>query len=692
MFQNERVIQTKICKHCGSSFDITDKDLEFYEKVSPVFPNPGVSFSTPGLKQAFPPREKEVEENITLNGGGIKEGAVIPAKAGIYENEKIPSNDSETSPRGYSLASQFTLSSEGQFLDQRPVSSKETSLKDLGNEKVRHLIPSPTLCPDCRQQRRLSFRNERKLYKRKCDATEKNIITMFSPDKPYKVYGQDAWWSDNWDVLDYGRDFDFNRPFFEQFNDILKEIPHFHNAVAKNINSDYVNYSANTADSYLIFASSQNKSCYYCRWVMNSEKLMDSNNTINSEECYYCIDVNNSVGDFYCISCKDTAFCYSSYDLIGCQNCIACSNLRNKQYCIFNEEYSKEKYNEEKEKYKNYETLLKQVLKKSIHKNVNLTNTQNSFGDYLINSKDCNQCFDGEKLENCKYVSNTLDMDSAQDMDFQAFDTHFCYECLGTEYTSNALFSYATLEGSSKVLYSFGTFSSSNIFGCVYVKNKSYCILNKQYTKSEYEALVPKIISHMMKTGEWGEFFPSSLSPFGYNETVAQEYFPINPPVLTDIPLIKGDRQNGVEAGGFYYIDRKGNTYKTLQEAGERPVFKYSTYETPFPKVEKIIPASKLPENITDIPDDILNWAIECEITKKPFKIIPQELDFYRKHNLPIPRRHPDQRHLDRMSLRNPRHLYSRNCDKCGKEIQTTYAPERPEIVYCEECYNKEMY
>jgi len=87
-----------------------------------------------------------------------------------------------------------------------------------------------------------------------------------------------------------------------------------------------------------------------------------------------------------------------------------------------------------------------------------------------------------------------------------------------------------------------------------------------------------------------------------------------------------------------------------------------------------------------------LNWAIECEITKKPFRIIKQELEFYRKYNLPIPRRHPDQRHLDRMSLRNPRHLYTRNCDKCGKEIQTTYAPERPEIVYCQDCYEKEVY
>ena len=94
--------------------------------------------------------------------------------------------------------------------------------------------------------------------------------------------------------------------------------------------------------------------------------------------------------------------------------------------------------------------------------------------------------------------------------------------------------------------------------------------------------------------------------------------------------------------------------------------FNWSDYEAPFPQVDKIIPASKLPENIEDIPDDILNWAIECEVTKKPFRIIRQELEFYRKHHLPIPRRHPDQRHLDRMAQRNPRKLYERLCD-CEK-------------------------
>jgi hypothetical protein len=138
----------------------------------------------------------------------------------------------------------------------------------------------------------------------------------------------------------------------------------------------------------------------------------------------------------------------------------------------------------------------------------------------------------------------------------------------------------------------------------------------------------------MMKYGEWGEFFPSTLSPFGYNETVAQEYFPLT-------------REEAMKE----------------EATTKQRRFNWSDYEPPFPHVDKIIPAHKLPENIEDIPDDILNWAIECEITKKPFRIIKGELEFYRKHHLPIPRRHPDQRHLDRLALRNPRKLYERLCD-----------------------------
>ena len=160
----------------------------------------------------------------------------------------------------------------------------------------------------------------------------------------------------------------------------------------------------------------------------------------------------------------------------------------------------------------------------------------------------------------------------------------------------------------------------------------------------------------MQADGEWGEFFPSSLSLFGYNESTAQIYYPL-----------------------------------TKEEALKQG-FRWSDYEQPPPKAEKVIPASALPDNIDDIPDDVLNWAIECEVTKKPFRLTKQEFQYYKRHRLPVPRRSWFQRHLDRFHQRNPRKLWKRKCNKCGKEMLTSYAPERPETVYCEECYLKEVY
>ena len=54
----------------------------------------------------------------------------------------------------------------------------------------KYSIPLPKLCPEERQRRRLLRRNERKLYRRKCDATGKFIISIYSETHPYKVYDE----------------------------------------------------------------------------------------------------------------------------------------------------------------------------------------------------------------------------------------------------------------------------------------------------------------------------------------------------------------------------------------------------------------------------------------------------------------------------------------------------------------------
>ena len=99
-----------------------------------------------------------------------------------------------------------------------------------------------------------------------------------------------------------------------------------------------------------------------------------------------------------------------------------------------------------------------------------------------------------------------------------------------------------------------------------------------------------------------------------------------------------------------------------------------------------------VPSDIRDVNDDIVRQILTCEQCGKNYKIIQQELNFYRKTKLPIPKKCMDCRHKNRLQQENPRKLYARKCDKCSAPIQTTYTSDRPEKIYCEACYLKEVY
>lgn len=107
------------------------------------------------------------------------------------------------------------------------------------------------------------FRNERKLYRRKCDATGENIISVYSPDKPYKVYKQDFWRSDNWDAMKYGKAFDFDRIFTEQFLTLMLEVPRIANLIKTSQNCEYNVIMGNSKDCYMCSAVFQSEACIH---------------------------------------------------------------------------------------------------------------------------------------------------------------------------------------------------------------------------------------------------------------------------------------------------------------------------------------------------------------------------------------------------------------------------------------------
>ncbi len=538
--------------------------------------------------------------------------------------------------------------------------------KDLDFYK-RMDVPIPSLCPDCRGQRRLAWRNERTLFKRKCDLTGKPTISFYPQESPFKVYAQDSWWSDKWDAKEYGRDFDFSRPFLEQFNELLKEVPHMAMVVSHGENSDYCPYAVYYKNSYMCVSGVVGEDMYYSFWSHDSKDCMDCYGCFQCEKCYECIQCINLYNSIYCKdsdNSHDLAFCVNCD---GCKSCIGCYGLRHKEYYVFNKKVTPEEYERiNKEIRSSAQELIKmrekmnQHLQKYPQRALQMVNTENCTGDYLLNCKDSHDCYLSEGLQDCAYMWDIPD---------GCKDSMDCIFSPGNELTYNTI---STLNGYNCIVlpfcwdvktssYSFQCFYSSNLFGCIGLKREKYCILNKQYSKEEYEELVPRIIEHMKKNSEWGEFFPVEMSPFGYNHTAAQVYFPLS-----------------------------------REEALERE-WPWADKDPEPTKVEKTVAAAEVPESIADIPDNIVDWAITGEVTGKPFRIIPQELAFYRKMGLPVPRRHPNQRHQERQDMLNPYRLYERKCDKCETIIKTTFAPDPKGghggvIVYCEKCYLETVY
>jgi hypothetical protein len=541
-------------------------------------------------------------------------------------------------------------------------------------------VPAPTFCPDCRFQKRLMFRNNRVFYKRECVLCKKSLLAIYHKNSPFTIYCRDCWLSDQWDPTTYGRDYDFSVPFFEQFKALQKSVPRVNLYRDNFVLSDYCNYGLDFKECYLLFGGKGNERIYFGNQVVDSMDSMDvafSAQVEFSYEIFECKHLNKVFFSRYSQDCIESSYLI---DCRNCMNCFGCVGLVNKQYCIFNKQYSKEEYKSiikfmDQGSYSGHIENLKKLheLKLKIpHRYARIYKSVNSDGDDLSETKNTKMSFTSGHAEDSKFLffcrRGTKD---CYDTSFQGFDAELLYEVAHGFAGANTAFSIRNLSNQN-TYYSEECQNCLNVFGCEGLRKKQYCILNKQYTKEEYEEILPKIIKQMNempyvdKKGrihKYGDFFPSDLSPFAYNESIAQEYFPL-------------DKKEAL-AGGYNWQDEEKRNYKIEIENKD------------------------LPDNIKDVEDDIVNKIIACEHSGKckeqcteAFKIVAEEFKFYKRMNLPLPRLCPNCRHFQRLASRNPLKLWERSCMKegCKNIFKTTYSPDRPEIVYCEKCYQQEVY
>jgi hypothetical protein len=542
-------------------------------------------------------------------------------------------------------------------------------------EKIK--VPPPTFCPECRLVRRLLATNERFLFKRKCDLSGKDIFSMYREDVPYPVYDIDEWYSDKWDAYSYGMDYDSSRSFFEQFLELQNKVPRM-SLVRQGmwINSPYTHRVTDPKNSYMVFRAGFPENSFYSYIATNLKDSSDCSFVIDCELCYECINCENCYNVRYSQESKD---CRDSSFLYACKNssnCVACVNLVNQEYCIFNEKYTKEEYFKKLKELKlntfpglsDMEVKFSAFRKKFPQRAIASVKSEDVSGNWFSNCKNVHKSFDCANVKDGKYLFGVFTGEDCMDYFEWGNKAELMYESENCGINvSRIYFSLQCWMGAADLYYCNTCPGARNCFGCVGLKKGEYAILNKKYSKEEYETLKERIIKDMKEIPyfdgkleyRFGEHFPNSFSDFTYNESAANDFFPLT----KDEAISKG----------YAWKDKEKKNYETTIKSGE------------------------LPETIAEVSDDILSKVIECgekdsQHSVGAYRITANELAFYRKMDLPLPRVCFDVRHMRRLSKRPMLRLQKRVCSKCNVEVETVYTEDFAPIIYCEKCYQQEVY
>jgi hypothetical protein len=360
-------------------------------------------------------------------------------------------------------------------------------------------------------------------------------------------------------------------------------------------------------------------------------------------------------------------------------------HLRNKQFVFRNKQLTKEEYDVEIKKidFADYETLqnlkkeFDEMVKSSFHRFAYLTNTVDTTGNSITNSQSSHNVFDGYDLENTRHAIRLIRTHDV--MDVVGGSGELIYEVVASGMdTYGQKFSMLS-QNANDSEYCDWCITSNNLFGCVGLRKEEFCILNKKYKREEFLELRKKIIEHtkqmpyvdkMGRKYSYGEFFPIELSVYAYNEGISYDHLPLT-------------KEQCLEQG-YKWHDEENASYHTTMTSKELP-------------------------KAADADVALTKAVIACENEGHAYKIIQKELEFLKSKNLPLPRFCPKCRARARFEKRLPFKLWKRNCTcqgskdsrnktehfhkdaACSREFMTPYSTERPESVYCEDCYTSEV-
>ncbi|MFH0928099.1 MAG: hypothetical protein V1821_01355 [bacterium] len=551
---------------------------------------------------------------------------------------------------------------------------KEFEVSATGLEILRTLdLPHPTNCETCAMRAMMAIRNERTLYPRKCDQCDKPILSMYGADSDFKILCNQCWSADSWDATMFGLKYKGPETFFTQLKELQKQVPRQALISLNSENCDYCNHIRDSKGCYMcILVADQCERDFYCYWIVHVLDSADCYYIRKGERLFNCVATFDSYNCTYLLESEKCMDCHFSYDLRGCSNCVFSSNLRNKNFVFDNQQLTKEEYESKIAsldrgsfaKSAEYKKKWLEVIAKAIHRYCYDINCQESSGD---------------NLQNC----------TKTELVFNSFDDENVYNGASVLCAKNVVYGFSigtqpvewaahvsVLKGGNKMIECFNVAYSSDVYfcenlvsctdclGCNGLNKKEFCILNKQYTKEEYTKIKSELLESWKKSGATAEFIPKGLYAFAYNESAAQDFYPLEKAEALRL--------------GFAWNDNMPGT-----------------------RGKETLKVAQIPDKISEVGDDILTQVLACSGCGKNYKIIKGELALYRTLGVPVPRECFDCRLRSWLKLMGERKLGERTCDcskpghshtgQCPKKFVTRFVGGEEKNVFCAECYEKEI-
>lgn len=521
-------------------------------------------------------------------------------------------------------------------------------------------LPVSDMHPFLRFVMRFAHGNNWSLYWTTDMRSGKKILSCYDPKEFPKIVEHAYWMSNEFDAREYGRDIDFSRPFFEQYFEMVREVPRPNVTILNCENVEYANHVFWSKSCYLCFI------CFYCENVLCSfraRKCRESMYAFNCRESELCFSCANCVSCFdvqyaeLCSNCSDSRFLSNCID---CSDCYQCVNLKHKQYCIGNIQYSKDEYESRMkeidlssyQQFQSEHTRWMAFLETQPIQAERNINCEDSTGTFLTN---CRSCFHCSNLSNAEHCVNAYGNNVVDTCDASAEGSERGIMTVGFLSSQRVVFTMIA-EHCYDIFYSQHMFQSHDCFGCFGLKNNAYCILNKQYSPEEYGVLKERVVTLMKETGEWGTYFPLNYSPFAYEDTNAAA-------VLTS----------------------SLDDYQTVaRRLGLR-----SDPHVGMSEVQEAVSADTLPDRTDDFSDDRLATVWTCSQTGRPYKITKQELGLYRRFQVPLPRLHwrTTFEHFYPSMYPLPNEAI---CASCQKAIYSYIHPSKTiRRLLCDVCYNE---